>query len=251
MFKEGVYLDGCVVRSVEESAELELLQSPYVYRTVRCANFQPEDSAAEAAELNGSFEKVFGRRSAITADEFERAVRNLLTRNHYPNQAVNVEVRLYASAERAVMCVVAGKLLLADHYEFAFIRPAAKECAVEVPVPECFTSFGRQVMNLVPLKNGEVRLVRQKGRLVSCEGFPLWGVVDNHVVSLTPWQSVESRRAQEVFRRAGVAVTEGVEVDESKLTELFYFGTNELVSVGRAWGRVLEPFVAFRLADYL
>ena len=246
-----MYLDGYVVRSVEESAELELLQSPYVYRTVRCANFQPEDSAAEAAELNGYFEKVFGRRSAVTADELARAVRNLLTRNHYPNQAVNVEVRLYASAERAVLCAVAGKLLLCDHYEPAIIRPAAKECSVEVPVPECFTSFGRQVMNLTPLKNGEVRLVRQAGRLVSCEGFPLWGVVDNHVVSLTPWQSVESRRAQEVFRRAGVSVVEGIEVDESKLTELFYFATNELVSVGRAWGRVLEPFVAFRLADYL
>ena len=251
MFKEGVYLDGFVVRSVEESAELELLQSPYVYRTVRCANFQPEDSTAEAAELNGYFEKVFGRRSTVTADELERAVRNVLTRNHYPAQAVNVEVRLHATPERAVMCVVAGKLLLADHYESAVIRPAAKECAVEIPVPECFTSFGRQVMSLVPLKNGEVRLVRRGGRLVSCEGFPLWGVVDNHVVSLTPWQSVESRRAQEVFRRAGVSVVEGVEVDESKLTELFYFATNELVSVGRAWGRVLEPFVAFRLADYL
>jgi hypothetical protein len=222
MFKEGVYLDGFVVRSVEESAELELLQSPYVYRTVRCANFQPEDSAAEAAELNGYFEKVFGRRSAIAADELERAVRNVLTSNHYPAQAVNVEVRLHATPERAVMCVVAGKLLLADHYESAILRPVAKECTAEVPVPECFTSFGRQVMNLVPLKNGEVRLVRRGGRLVSCEGFPLWGVVDNHVVSLTPWQSVESRRAQEVFRSAGVSVVEGVEVDESKLTELFF-----------------------------
>ena len=251
MFKEGVYLDGYVVRSVEESAELELLQSPYVYRTVRCANFQPEDSAAEAAELNGYFEKVFGRRSDVTADELERAVRSVLTRNHYPRQAVNVEVRLHATPERAVMCVVAGKLLLADHYESAVIRPTAKECVVEVPVPECFTSFGRQVMNLAALKNGEVRLVRQGGRLVSCEGFPLWGVESGRVVSLTPWQSVESRRAQDVFRRAGVSVAEGVEVDESKLTELFYFGTNELVSVGRAWGRVLEPFVAFRLADYL
>ena len=114
------------------------------------------------------------------------------------------------------------------------------------------SDYGATIIRIrLTLKNGEVRLVRQAGRLVSCEGFPLWGVVDNHVVSLTPWQSVESRRAQEVFRRAGISVTEGVEVDESKLTELFYFGTNELVSVGRAWGRVLEPFVAFRLADYL
>lgn len=252
MFKDAIYIDGRMVRTVEESAVLRVLQSPYVYRTVRCAEGTVEQAEDETNALNLAFDAVFGHAADIKQEEVTRAVEQVLTRNHYPTrQIANVEVRLHAADGRAVMCVIGGEVLTQDHYELKVIRPTAKECRTEIPVPEHFTSFGRQVWELTSTSVKEVRLMRQAGRLVACEGFPLWGVEGRRVVRLTPWESVESRRAERVFQRAGITFECGTEVDESRLCELFFFGTNELVSIGRVGGRSLEPFVAFRLADYL
>ncbi|MBP3426305.1 MAG: hypothetical protein J6K81_06280 [Rikenellaceae bacterium] len=252
MFKDAIYIDGRMVRSVEDSVGLQVLQSPYVYRTVRTSGYAVEQAKNETQALNCAFGEVFGGVATLETEQLTRAVEQILTRNHYPSQQIaNVEVRLHATEGRAVLCVVGGQVLMQEHYELSVIRPTGKECVTEMPKPEHFTSFGRQVLELTPASAKEVRLVRQAGRLVACEGFPLWGVEERRVVRLTPWESLESQRAEEVFRRAGIEFEQAAEVDESRLCELFFFGTNELVSLSRALGRAMEPFVAFRLADYL
>lgn len=251
MFKDAIYIDGRVVRSVEDSAELEMLLAPYVYRTVRTHNYAPEQPNAETQSLNNAFGEVFGLKSSLNATTLTTAVESVLTRNHYPSRLSNVEVRLHRLGSRAVMSVVAGEVLDQDHYDAAVLRPSAEIYHCEIPWPQHFTSFGRQIIDLMSKSSKEVCITLSDGALRACEGFPLYGVVGEQVVVFAPWESIESHRAERVCQRAGISLVRKDVCNPSEVRELFYFSTNELVSIGRLAGRPLEPFVAFRLSRFL
>ncbi|MBR2333356.1 MAG: hypothetical protein IKA60_03385 [Rikenellaceae bacterium] len=253
MLRDAIYIDGKVVRQVEGSDDWQLLDSPYVYRTVRVINGHIERPAEELQDLCGGFHALFERTPDLTAKQLDEAVVTTLTRNHYINRAANAEVRLHNRGGQWAMVIVPGALLDGERYDSAVIRPSGHTFNCELPYPEHFTSLLKHTLALHKKGQREMTLLRHNGDIVSCEGFPIYGVLQDVIYSYTPWNSVESRRAEALFARSGREVVAGTlnEKNAEQPEEIFVFTTNSLVSLAHLDGRPLVPFTAYTLGRTL
>ena len=241
-----------MLRTIEEASDMELLESPYVYRTVRTNGQMVERVEDEVNDLRASFGAVFDRAANITESQITEAVCAVLARNHYPRQMTNAEVRLYNREGRAVVCVVAGRLLDSERYELSVIRPKGTLADIELPYTEHHTSLSKQLFAL-RREHRSMTLTRAGGAVVSCEGFPLYGVEQGQVVCYTPWRSVESARAEDLLERSGESLVHRSLTSDSLTLpeELFTFTTNCVVSLSHLDSRPLVPFAAYRLGRVL
>lgn len=253
MFRDAIYLDGKIVRSIESDEQLQLLDAPYVYRTIRVIDGHIERAIDEVDDLQRGFGAMFNHSLELTHKQLSEIVTTTLNRNLYLNRAANVEVRAYRKEGKTVLCVRTGELLNSDAYEAGIIRQAGKSIDSEIPIPQHFTSIMRQTISLQQRGVRQLFLLKHEGNIVSCEGFPLYGVVDGKIVAYTPWSSVESRRAEALFRKSNREVIEGVlnGSSESQPEEIFTLTTNTLISLSSIDGRSLVPFTAYSLGRTL
>ena len=253
MLRDAIYIDGKVVRSIEGSDDWQLLDSPYVYRTIRVINGRIERVTDELQDLCSGFYALFERTPDLTTKQLEEAVATTLTRNHYVNRSANAEVRLYNRSGQWVLIVVPGTLLDSERYDTAVIRPSGHTLDGEIPYCEHFTSALKHTLSLRHKGPREMTLLRQNGDIVSCEGFPIYSVLNDTIFSHTPWSSVESRRAEMLFAQSGREVIAGTlnENNAEQPEEIFVFTTNSLVSLSHIDGRPLVPFTAYSLGRTL
>lgn len=253
MFKDAIYLSGRIVRTVEDSSDFELLDKPYVYRTVRFIDNQIEQLHDEVASLQRAYASLFGVEPEIDGKQLEKIVGQVMARNLYMGRSANAEIRLYRHEGEPTLFVSSGALLDSDCYESAVVRPSAQTLPYEIPHIEHHTSILRQTLSLHPSTPRKVNLLCHNGAVVSCEGFPLYGVIDDHIISYTPWSSPESMRAEELIRKYGKPFEKGVLTLENSRQpeELFTLTTNSLVSLSRINNRPLNPFLALALGNAL
>ncbi len=237
------------MRSIEESDDLQLLEGPYVYRTVRIIGGRIERASDEIESLRSAYTALWGDTPNINEKQLEQAAERVMTRNLYMGRSANAEIRLYSHNGEATVWVSSGELLDSDRYECAVIRPSAQTLPYEIPYIEHHTSILRQTLALHRNNARQVKLLCRDGAVVSCEGFPLYGVIDDHIICYTPWSSPESRRAEEIFAKYGKPFKKGVFNLENgpQPEELFTLTTNRLVSLSHINGRALFPFVSYAL----
>ena len=253
MFKDAIYLSGRIVRTIEESNDLQLLEGPYAYRTVRFIGGRIERLREEADSLRNAYTALFGQSPDIGDKVMEKAVESVMSRNLYMGRSANAELRLYQHRGEPILWASSGELLDSDRYEGAVIRLSAQTLPYEIPHPEHHTSILRQTLALHRNVARQVNLLCRGGAVVSCEGFPLYGVIDDHIIGYTPWSSPESRRAEELFASYGKPFKKGVFnlANGPQPEELFTLTTNNLVSLSHINGRALFPFVSYALGNSL
>ncbi len=253
MFKDAIYLAGRIVRTIEDSDDLQLLEGPYVYRTIRFIGGRIERLHDEAESLRNAYVAMFGQRPDVADKMMEKAVAGVMSRNLYMGRSANAELRLYQRNGEAILWASSGDLLDSDRYEGGVIRLAAQTLPYEIPHLEHHTSILRQTLALHRNVARQANLLCRGGAVVSCEGFPLYGVIDDRIIGYTPWSSPESQRAEELFAKYGKPFEKGVFNLENgpQPEELFTLTTNNLVSLSRINGRALFPFVSYALRDTL